>query len=397
MNFKRLLFLCDYPPSTLAGAPIIVKQLLRNYDMDKLHVMCCQKMYEVNDLIRSSYLTCRHTLIPSLRVIDPRPRRVFGPVMASIECLRAYRILREARRVILEEEIQLLFTVPHRCEFSLAAYFLHRELGLPLYVFETDDWGASNPRLLPNYLIHRYRERFLRAAAKLWLISPAMVRDFRERFGVEGDFLFHFVPIEKYIAAADRAVPRGASGPISVVYTGSINNTFRDTIEAFCRLLNDGMNVGGRPVELTIHSHYVPPHFLGPHVGFGGFVPSEAIPDILARADILFIGISFTEDPALRQLIRTNIYTKTVDYLASTRPVLVISPPDSGEVDYFGTVTTVIHSLERPVVEEAVGRLVNDGEYVREISRRGVELVRERHSMESLQGSFLSHFADTSS
>ena len=395
MSYKRLLFMSDYPPSTLAGAPVIVKQLLRNYDMTRLDVLCCKAWYaRATPLVRETYLDCPHTSVPSYRVVDPRPRRVFGPIMSSVDCLRFYRIMDAGRRLIHEKQIEAIFTAPHHCEFGMAAYHLHRELGLPLYVFITDDWEKGNPELLPNYLIRRHYADLVRSARKLWLTSPAMVRDFQQRFGVEGEFLFHFVDVDRYQQAARDAPTDRDSGKLKVVYTGALNTMFYDTMKVFCQLLNEGMCVGGRQVELTIYSSHRHTQLLGEHVFSGGFVKSDDIPDILAGADLLLIAVSFTQDPAIRKMVETSLYTKTVDYLASGRPVLVISPPYSGEVDYFGEATEVVTTVEREPIEGAIRRLVSDGEYAEALRRRGLELVRRRHSMESLAQIFLRHFEE---
>ena len=66
-----------------------------------------------------------------------------------------------------------------------------------------------------------------------------------------------------------------------------------------------------------------------------GYVPTDQAPGILAGADVLLIAISFSKDPALRDLVQSSMYTKTVDYLASGKPLVVVSPPDTAELDYF--------------------------------------------------------------
>ena len=38
MSFKQLLFINDYPPAAVAGAPIVARQLLKGYDQERLDV-----------------------------------------------------------------------------------------------------------------------------------------------------------------------------------------------------------------------------------------------------------------------------------------------------------------------------------------------------------------------
>src|SRR5262249_14401963 len=126
-RFRRLLYLCEYPPSTLAGAPIIAKQLLRYYDQESLHVLCCRGVAgRVEPLVRDSYLPCAHTTVPSWK-LEVRPHLLTGPLFDSLNCLRVPRILAAARALVRREGIEALFTIPWRAEFALAAYRLHRE------------------------------------------------------------------------------------------------------------------------------------------------------------------------------------------------------------------------------------------------------------------------------
>lgn len=385
--------MCEYPPSTAAGAPIIVKQLLRGYDLSRLDVLCCEAQHtQASEVVRNSYLPCRHTLVRNHERVKLRPRRVFVPLADSLNCIRVYENLKKARALVRERSIEALFTVPWRCEFALAAYLLHRETGLPLYVFETDDWEEMNRRLLPAALTRQYHAPLLRAAEQLWLTSPAMVRSYRERFGVDGEFLFHFVDPRRYAEARPSFREPGSEGDLVLVYTGAINIMFEDTLREFCGLLNSGLAVDGRRVRLKIYTTKCPPELLGPNVTWEGFVSSDEIPDVLASGDILLVCVSFSEDPAIVQLVKTSLYTKTIDYLAAGKPVLVVSPPYSGEVDYFRDATHVVTTTDRSALWSAVRTLSTDDSYTTALARRGHKLVARRHSLDCLEGIFLRHF-----
>lgn len=391
-SFRSLLYMCEYAPSTLAGAPVIAKQLLRNYDPTRLHVLTCAHERDASsDLVRQSYLPCDHTFVPNVVTADLRPRRVFIPLKWSANCLRIPRILREARRIVEAKDVEAIFTIPWRTEFALAAYKLHLETGLPLYVFVTDDWEAMNPHLVPGYLTRRYNLPLLEAAEQLWVTSPNMQRIYEERFGVDSDFLFHFVDLETYQNATAAAEPHRDPSTLDLVYTGSINYMFYDTMKAVCDRLNRGLEVDGRRVTLTIYGPGCPPEFKGPGVTYEGLVDLSEIPGILGAADATFVGVTFSQKPELKELVQTSLYTKTIDYLASGRPVLVISPPYSGEVDYFGDVTTVVDSLDETALVDALRRMA-DPDYAATMREKGLDLVRSRHSMQSIDPLFLDHF-----
>jgi len=391
-SFRSLLYMCEYPPSTLAGAPVIAKQLFRNYDLSQLHVLCCQHEVEkASELVHESFLDCDHTFVPSYATARLRPRRIFIPMKRSINCLRVSRILREARRIVDKNDIEAIFTIPWRCEFALAAYRLHQETGLPLYVFETDDWEAMNPRLVQGYLTRHYHAPLLEAAEQLWVTSPNMQHRFHERFGVKSEFLFHFVDLDEYQNAAERMAPQRDPSRVEMVYTGSINRMFYDTMKYVCDLLNRGLTVDGRPVSMKIYGPGCPDEFQGPHVSYEGLVDLDEIPNVLGAADIAFVGVTFSQDSKIKELVSTSLYTKTIDYLASGRPVLVVSPSYSGEVDYFQEVTTVVDTLNESDIVSALRRMLKP-EYAQAIRQKGLQLVRNRHSMQSIHDLFLKHF-----
>jgi glycosyltransferase involved in cell wall biosynthesis len=390
---KRLLYMSELPPSTMAGAPVIVRGLLDGYDPDRLDVLCCARQHDVPDpVVRSSYLDCEHTVVANAQLWDLRPRRFFGPFWESLNLARVPRIVSLGRRIVEARGTEAIFTVPWRCDFALAAYRLSRETGLPLYVFEMDDWEAMNAHGLPRLVARRYHGRLLRQAERTWLISPAMVEAYRDRFGVEGEFLHHHVEVERYLEASEARPPFSDPERLSIVYTGSINRMFADTMRSVCETVNRGLDVGGRRVTLSIYGASCPPALLGPHVTFEGLVDRTEMPAVLASADVLLVGVTFSQDPELLELVRTSIYTKTVEYLASNRPVLIVSPRYAAEVDYFGDVSTVVDSVEPARLAEALGSIASDRRETEERSRLGLELVQSRHSTAAVLDSFLSQF-----
>lgn len=392
-GFKRMLFICSNPPSGVGGAPVIFRQLLRGYDPESLEIVCDAQWYRQWALkAGATLLPSRHTLIPNLRFAQLRPARVFEPLFASLNALRFFWIRHVCRRIVRENGIEAIFTATTACEFNLAALAMHREFDLPLYYFETDDWEIANSKLLPRWLVRKYRLPMFRSAEKLWLISPAMVRDYRERFGVQGDFLFHFVDPVPYSSASHSVVPPKSPHPIEIVYTGSVNLMFLSTMRELCRHINEGLEVAGRRVRLTVYGPACPTELIGPAVSWGGLVSPDSIPQVLAKAHVLLIAITFDQDPDLLQLVKTNIYTKTLDYLASGRPVLVVSPPYTSQVEYFAGVTHVLTSLQRSEFAEALSKLVLDGEYVETLLSSAEDLVTRLHGPEALETQFLRHF-----
>jgi hypothetical protein len=219
-----------------------------------------------------------------------------------------------------------------------------------------------------------------------------MVRTYRERFGIDGEFLFHFVDPDTYQQAEPRepAVP----GELRLVYTGSINRMFLGTLELMADWLNEGMHIGGRRVVLDIWSAACPEHLRGPGVRWRGFVSSAEVPGILASADASLIAITFSDDRALQDLVRSSIYTKTVDYLASGKPLVVVSPPDTAELDYFGSVVWTVTDPARDAFERTLETATTSSEAQRRADA-GLELIRAHHTADTMGEQFLARLRTT--
>ena len=375
----------DYPPSGAAGVSIFAKQLLREYDQDALDVVHCASWPELD-----SSLPCRHTAIPSFSS-KLRPRRLFQPLEATLNLLRLPKIMAVGRRVAKERGIEAIFTTSYGAEMPHAAYFLSKELGIPFYYFEMDRLDSVFQSPATKYLIMKHRGDFLRHATKLWFISPKMARELEEQYGVHGEALHHCLDIDRYQQAL-AGVKERRTDVIQVIFTGSILLLLYDAMEWFCKELHRGLSIDGRRVELTIYSQGCPPALLGPNVHYRGFIPQEQVPDRIAEADVGLVLSGFNVTPAVRKQVETSVSTKTVDYLAASRPALAIAPPHSGQVDYYGSVCAVVDRLDRQLLMDTLRRVSFDEAYAKDLTTRGLEFVRRRHSLETLRSVFLSHF-----
>ena len=389
-RLRTVLYMSEHPPSSAGGAPLIVRQHLQRYEQGALHVLCDQRIYRsVAREHPGSLLPCAHTPVANFAPADLRPRRVFGPIFDVVNLARIPLIKRKARHIIESSGVEAIFTVPWRTDFAAAAYQLARETGLPLYVFETDDWHAMNPGPVVGALTRRWHRPLLAHAAHLWVTSPQMAERYRSRFDVHGEFLFHFVDPETYAHAQRRQPPE--RGELRLVYTGAVNAMFLGALERLATWLNDGIVVNGRRVVLELWGGWCPEHLMGPGFRWRGLVPVAEVPGVLASADALILAVTFSDDPALQELVRTSLYTKTVDYLASGKPVICVAPPGTAEVDYFGDFMWVVESLDRDAVQHAL-EVATTSEEAAARSRSGVEFIENNHTAETMGERFLGPF-----
>ena len=230
----------------------------------------------------------------------------------------------------------------------------------------------------------------LRGAAHIWTVSEPMAKRFRDRYGLESEPLHHVLDIDRCINLSETVSP--PTDKIRIVYTGSINEMFRDTLVWFADIINRGIIIDGRTVELVIWTPHKPAAFMGPNVHWGGFVPVEQIPLKLGESHIAAVLVSFTDRPDIRSLIETSIYTKTVDYLASGTPTLIIAPKYAAQIDAFGAASTVLTELDETALVDAIRTMALDTDERIRLKNAGLKLVRDKHSMDAREQIFLSKF-----
>lgn len=381
--------MCEYPPSEIAGGPIIAKRMFTNYDMERLTVMCDKKICSSKHA-NVRLLECEHIMIDDYKLADLRPKRIFNLIWYDLNCMRIFKILSSARKLLKRKNIEAIFTTPWRCEFAIAAYLLSCEAGLPLYIFAADDWEAINPSSIHGYLVRRYHKRLLNHAAKIWVISPTMAKRYKERFGVDGDFLINFVNLNEY--KRDNTC-FAKSDEINIVYTGAVLYSFvKDAIEFACKAINSGIKIDGRQVKATFYTPNDISYLLGPHVSSKGFVDMKNIPKILMSADMLLLGVSFSKNRNTMNYVKNAVYTKGIEYLASGKPLLIVSPNYSGNVEYFKDVATLVTTLDKNMLVTAIRKIVEDHDYSNKLCKKGLDLVRERHSSGQIYPQFLQFF-----
>jgi hypothetical protein len=303
--------------------------------------------------------------------------------------LRIPDITRRGIRICQEQGINAIVTGTVNMEFTIAAWRIASQLGLPLYIWEPDDWFSANPAPAVK-LLGRERMASLKGAAHIWTVSEPMAKRFRDRYGLESEPLHHVLDIDRCKDLAATVSP--PNDKIRIVYTGSINEMFRETLVWFADIINRGLTIDGRTVELVIWTPHKPSAFMGPNVHWGGFVPVEQIPLKLGESHIAAVLVSFTDRPDIRSLIETSIYTKTVDYLASGTPTLIIAPEYAAQVDAFGPASMVLTQLDEAALVNAIRSMALDESERSRLQDAGFALVREKHSMAAREQIFLSKF-----
>lgn len=284
---------------------------------------------------------------------------------------------------------------------STAQMRLMREIAdrwqVPAAIHIMDDWpsviyseGWLGPLLRPLAL-REFRHLVDRAAVRLG-ISRAMADEYTSRYGHPFAAFHNALNMAEWSTAAKTSWSVGA--PAVVRYVGSLwpdaqQRAMRQACEAVASLREHGVNV-------TMHVH-APVDQARPlrQWGFSEEVlrlerspDASAVPELLARADILILPFNF--DVASLKYMRLSMPTKVPAYMISGTPVLVYGPASAATVAYAsegGWAATVTTEGAAPLAT-ALESLLGDEARRASLAKRAMELARRDHDESRVRPAF---------
>ena|GEM_PF-338919 len=241
-------------------------------------------------------------------------------------------------------------------------YLASRCLGIPFYAYLFDYYSFQ--WALPMQCFHaRYVERIvLRSAAGVIVPNAGLGEEYRRRYGVKA-VIIHNPCDDEVVEDLHIDWPASPAG-IRLVYTGQVwdahFDALRNLIDALEYLNRNDIALhiysGQRPEEMKLG------HLDGAPVIFHHHVPAKQAVQVQRRADILFLPLAFHSP--YPEVIDTSLPSKTGEYLASGRPVLVHAPASSIVSRYFKQYECGVVVDERDPVQLALAirRLIQDAE-----------------------------------
>jgi len=368
-----------------------MKQVFSLYDPNKLTVLCdAAWLSSAEEKCPKSLISCRHETVESRLSADLRPRSYFNKVRQVLNLQRVNNVFELGSKIIHEQGIEALMLPLHSPEFAIAGYRLHKAFGIPFYAWESDDWEAMYKDIpFVCSAVVNIHPKILTESRIMWMVSYSMIDLYRNRYSIEGRFLHNFVDIGNFASFSLKSARNDHL--LKIVYTGAINQMFASTVKLVCEWINRGIVVGGRQVSLTLHTTVDTSDYCGPHVHSGGFVPHDEIPCILADADVLLSAVTFDGQPEVMSMVRTSIYTKTIEYLASGRPVLYVGPPDAAQFLYFSEVMQCVTTKSFDSFLGSLGELSSPSR-ASTLCKDAILFLEKNHGMRALHQNVLNHF-----
>ena len=283
----------------------------------------------------------------------------FWYIAPFLECLLIFFIIIKGLNIVKKKNIKNILATTYG-GFEVAAYFIHKITGKRLYIYLFDiyeesqvtTWGKLKTRIMEPRLIY--------AAEKVFVMSEFLAEHIKMKYDIETVFLPHAVDSSfKYSHTTKNLFPENR--PFTVVYTGMIYEAQIDGILNMVKVVNS------MPEGKITFKVYSPQSreglerkgIKGRNV-FCGFVNSSDIPSVQQKADALLISYSFNSPYPF--VIRTASPGKVAEYLAASRPIIVVAPGDSYISHYAKTrgFAVVVNDNDLSKLEEAVLRLMSD-------------------------------------
>jgi glycosyltransferase involved in cell wall biosynthesis len=119
-----------------------------------------------------------------------------------------------------------------------------------------------------------------------------------------------------------------------------------------------------------------------------GWVTQSELPSVLSSADILFLPYSFLESS--REAVETAFPSKTADYLAAGKPVLVFGPKYSSLVRYASEqgFAEIVDEFSAAALARGIQKIVFSPHYGEELAARALEVFSANHDISRQQHKF---------
>ena len=386
----RMLIVWSWLPSNHLGAGILMRRLFADYPSGRLWALT--SYHSVRGL-------AEHDPAPPAERQIPVPEvRIHRRWTGSLSLLLNYMLIpwtvRRGVQLVRAEQIEAIFTVPWD-HFTIAAYFIHRITGLPIYMYVMDDpagtrqIGAGQPVMYSLFM-----PRLLRAARRVWGVSDGMCEYFEMTYGVKCMPLLPLLDLENFRRkSVGKAV--GADGTFHIVYTGSIYSAQLDSVRRLVRVVNkDSGENGHRKVNLRLTLYTSLPQHVLEEMNLVGKnirrceVDNKDIPRVMAEADVAFLPLSF--EPSMRHVVETSFPSKIGEYLASGIPILVHAPSYSSVARYCreNNCGLVVAEPSETSLRDALNRLISDGAIREKLSARALEVAAENHDVNRIVPAF---------
>jgi hypothetical protein len=397
MSLPQIIFVCDFPPSNHQGGSILAARLLADYPADSLTILTGTTGFNASP--PDGRPERRPILFPTNNGMG---RRGWGRLKTAINWLMIPALTLAIVWQILRKNIKVSITISHGYFFiagALAAALTSTRLVLIVH----DDWVTATN--VNSYLLKYFSARLFgivsRRADHVYAVSHAMQELLKTTYHTESELQ---LPATEPLKMVEAASPNGnGHKSLRIVYSGIGHTAYLEGLDVLIGLLKSESlrPYGISSWELHLYSDNTQEEARArgwEHQGIitHGWVSQDELRRGLAQADILFVPLSFAEDH--RYFVERSFPSKTADYLASGKPILVLGPPYSGLVKYASQCgfAEVVEEDSKEKLVEKIAYIANSTECRERLLTNSRATLDDNHNIHAQRASFherLSHLA----
>ncbi len=323
-DFPKLLVATEFPPNVPGGGGAIVRQLLKDWPVEKLFWWSCQP--DVNQLFGQRVAGNAVAVIP--RKLNPLQR---GRALKSwlLEHFWTPWAARHFRNTLKAFQPEAVWVIPNFWSIPpLANALLRTDVAFHLSIYDYPDirsaverFGAHRCRRMAAQVDQLYARALTRDT-----ISQQMTDDLRARTGAAGGISRCGLEAEDFGYLAEP--PKIQNGPIRIAYPGTVIS--EETVASFANVLGKIRKQLPRPLTLDFfgdHSYRSRSWFdSGWMIEHGNLAAAELLKE-LKECTWGFSPMDLTDQNA--RYNRFSLPTKFVSYLAAGLPVITLAHPES--------------------------------------------------------------------
>jgi glycosyltransferase involved in cell wall biosynthesis len=378
----NLLYICDFPPSNFSGGPVLMSRLLRGYPPDRIVVLTSSRYLSVSP--KEGRLACPHI---AFLTTNGCGRWGLGRIKNAIDWLMIPVLALVTAYLIRKRRIDVMMTIVHG-DFFIAAAIAGWITRTPYIAVAHDDRVTPIQRRSPllKYVLRPLVRGVLRGAAHIYAISPEMQSRLKSEYGVDSELQR---PATEADCPDDTAAKRAPSfhSPV-ILYAGAITESVEDSLKLLAEILVTGklQQCGLESARLYLYTQLSPEKIRDwgwdhPSISVQGWVPQKELRGVLRGADILFLPFSFSEKA--RYAVESAFPSKTADYLAAGRPILVFGPPYSSLVRYAAEqgFAEIVDEFSPDALVRGIQKIITCHEYRHSMIARSLEVFSHHHDV----------------
>lgn len=383
MMFKKFLIISSYAPPAISGASLMMYNLLKYFPKDSFFILTSNFGIDNRVIRKGSWLKAKYFYFDTfkLNTILQKEESFFQKIKKFVKRFSflkflalflfffylPFNIIRQAKKIIKKEKIELLLGYSDHGPALLSTYLLHKLTKKPYFLFFYDLYYKNKFLLFHKILAYFLEPKLFKNAEKIFVMSETLQNYYQKKYKREIILIRNSISIEKSKINLSSV---SYFEPYKIVFTGTI---YWPQIDAIKNLIKAIMELKEIKVQLWLYTPHTK-EFLNKQGIFEnekiffteGF--SKEMSNIQRTAHVLFVPLSFKTRYHI--LINTSSPGKTCEYLISGRPILIHAPKGSYISEYAKkyNFALVVDEDDVEKLKKAIIMLIKDKEFVKKIT-----------------------------